>query len=267
MSRLRLRSRPKVPRKSPAEIEQMRQAGAILARTLTKLCEALRPGVSTAELDELAEAEIRGAGAIPSFKGYNGYPASLCAEIEDVVVHGIPSATEVLREGTLVGFDLGCIFQDWHSDAAFTAAVGDVDDERQRLLRVTRECLDRAIAAARPGAKLAEVCRAVQAHAEAEGFGVVRSLVGHGIGRRMHEPPQIPNFVDEGGFAEYDLVLRPGMTLAIEPMITAGTYEVRVDRDGWTTRTADGKPAAHFEHTVAVTKDGASILTPYKLTA
>jgi methionyl aminopeptidase len=261
MSRLRL---PKVAKKSPAEVELMRQAGAILARTLTKLCEAVRPGVSTAELDELAEAEIRGAGAIPSFKGYNGYPAALCAEVEEVVVHGIPRKSEILREGTLAGFDLGCIYQGWHSDAAFTAAVGEVDELRQRLLRVTAECLDRAIAAVRPGAQLADVCRAVQDHAEAEGFGVVRSLVGHGIGRRMHEPPQIPNFVDNGGFAEYDLVLRPGMTLAIEPMITAGTYEVRVDADGWTTRTADGKPAAHFEHTVAVTKDGASILTPYR---
>jgi methionyl aminopeptidase len=264
MSRLRL---PKVAKKSPAEVELMRQSGAILARTLTKLGEAVRPGVNTAELDELAEAEIRGAGAIPSFKGYNGYPAALCVEVEDVIVHGIPRATEILREGTLAGFDLGCIYQGWHSDAAFTVAVGEVDELRQRLLRVTAECLARGIAAARPGARLAEVCQAIQDHAEAEGFGVVRSLVGHGIGRRMHEPPQIPNFVDKGGFAEYDLVLRPGMTLAIEPMITAGTYEVRVDSDGWTARTADGLPAAHFEHTVAVTKDGASILTPYQLPA
>jgi methionyl aminopeptidase len=242
----------------------MRQAGAILVRTLTKLREALRPGVSTAQLDELAEAEIRAAGAVPSFKGYNGYPATLCVEIEDVVVHGIPSRTELLREGTLAGFDLGCIYRGWHSDAAFTAAIGEVDELRLRLLRVTAECLDRAIAAARPGAVLGDLCRAVQEHAESNGFGVVRSLVGHGIGRKMHEPPQIPNFVDRtGGSADYDLVLKPGMTLAVEPMITAGTYEVRVDADGWTTRTADGQPAAHFEHTIAITRDGASILTPW----
>lgn len=252
---------PKVPRKTPAELELMRHSGAILARTLEKLREAMRPGVSTAELDALAENEIRTAGAIPAFKGYNGYPATVCIEIEDVVVHGIPNPEERLSPGTIVGIDVGCTCEGWTTDAAFTVALGEVDDLRQRLLSATEEALAEALGLCRPGRQLGEVCRAIQECVESRGFGVVRALVGHGIGRSMHEPPQIPNYYEAGEFAEYELVLRPGMTLAIEPMVTAGTYEVRQDADGWTTRTADGLPAAHFEHTIAVTKDGAEILT------
>ncbi len=256
------RMRPsKVPRKTPPEMALMRQAGAILARTLDKLAEAMQPGVTTAELDALAEEHLRSEGAIPSFKGYNGYPASICIEVEDVVVHGIPSHGERLREGTLVGVDVGCAYEGWNADAAFTVAVGEVDDLRRRLMEATREALDAAIAVAAPGRVVGDISRAIQQIAESAGFGVVRALVGHGIGRQMHEPPDIPNYYEPGALADYELALRPGMALALEPMVTAGTYEVRQDADGWTTRTADGMPAAHFEHTVAIAKNGAEVLT------
>jgi methionyl aminopeptidase len=257
---MRERRPPRVRRKAPAELEMMRRSGQVLERTLEVLREALVPGATTAELDALAEAAILEAGAVPSFKGYNGYPATICVEIEDVVVHGIPSPDEVLREGTVVGVDVGCALEGWHADAAFTAGLGEVDEVRGRLLRVTEEALGMAMEAAQVGNRLAEVSQAVQGHVEAAGFGVVRALVGHGIGARMHEPPQVPNFYEAGEFGDYEVVLRPGMTLAVEPMVTAGTWEIRVDADGWTTRTADGKPAAHFEHTVAITRDGPEIL-------
>ncbi len=243
----------------------MRHSGAILARTLNKLNEAMRPGVSTAELDEIAEAEIRAAGAVPSFKGYNGYPATICVEVEDVVVHGIPSPHERLREGTIVGIDLGCAWQGFHTDAAFTKAIGEVDELRRRLMEVTWKALELAVGMAEPGRRLGDICKAIQDYVVGQGFSVIRALVGHGIGRQLHEPPQIPNFYEAGVFADYEVTLRPGMTLAIEPMVAAGTHEVRVDKDGWTTRTADGRPAAHFEYTVLVTADGAEILTPYQL--
>jgi methionyl aminopeptidase len=181
-------------------------------------------------------------------------------EIEDVVVHGIPGATR-LEAGTLLGMDVGSVYHGWQADTAVTIPLGEVDETRRRLLEVTERALTAGIAQARAGNRLREVCAAVQQVAEAAGFGVVRDLVGHGIGRQMHEPPQVPNFVAEGQFAEYDLVLRPGMTLAIEPMVNAGSPAVRVDRDGWTVRTLDGQPSAHFEHTVAVGRDGPEILT------
>ncbi len=258
MARLRP---PSVPRKTAAEIELMRRAGRILAECLDKLKRALRPGITTAELDRLAEDFIRSRGGVPSFKGYNGYPASICVEIEDVVVHGIPSPDCRLREGTIVGIDAGVCFDGWHADAAFTAAIGQVDELRTRLMKATRAALQAGIEKARPGNKLAEVCRAIQEAAEGAGFSVVRALVGHGIGRRLHEPPQIPNFYEPGEFLDYEITLRPGMALAIEPMVNAGTADVRVDSDGWTTRTADGKPSAHFEHTVIITRQGPEIIT------
>ncbi len=239
----------------------MRRAGSVLARTLERLKQEMRPGVTTARLDAVAEEEIRSAGAIPSFKGYNGYPATICVEVEDVVVHGIPRPDEVLREGTIVGIDVGCILDGWHADAAFTVAIGEVDELRRRLIEVTRRALEVAIEHAQVGRRLGELSRAVQEYVEGEGFAVIRALVGHGIGRHLHEPPQVPNFYEPGGFSDYELVLRPGMTLAIEPMVAAGTHEVRVDEDGWTTRTADGSPSAHFEHTIAITRNGPMILT------
>ncbi|MBC7289683.1 MAG: type I methionyl aminopeptidase, partial [Armatimonadetes bacterium] len=233
----------KVSRKTPAEIELMRRAGAVLARTLERLKEEMRPGVTTAYLDAVAEECIRRAGAIPSFKGYNGYPATICVEVEDVVVHGIPSPHEALREGTVVGVDVGLVLEGWHADAAFTVAVGEVDELRRRLIEVTRQSLEIAIRHAKPGRRLEEISRAVQEYVEGRGFAVIRALVGHGIGRNLHEPPQLPNFYEPGGFADYEIVLRPGMTLAIEPMVAAGTPDVIVDQDGWTTRTADGMPS------------------------
>lgn len=250
----------RVARRSAAEIEILQQAGEIVAETLQVLQQHMQPGISTKELDNLAEENIRRRGAVPSFKGYKGYPATICVEIEDTVVHGIPDKTR-LAEGQIVGVDLGACYQGYHGDSALTVKVGEVDDERQRLLTVTREALAAGIEQARPTAKLREVCRAVQQHVEAAGFSVVRSLVGHGIGQQLHEPPQVPNFVAEGEFPDYELVLQPGMVLAIEPMVNAGESAVRVDSDGWRVRTADGRPSAHFEHTIVVTEGQPLILT------
>ncbi len=250
----------RVNRKTPGEIETMREAGRILARVLEELARAAQPGVTTAELDALARARLTEAGAEPSFLGYRGYPAALCVEIEDVVVHGIPNGTR-LEAGTILGMDLGAVYQGFQADMAVTLSLGEVDALRRRLLEVTRQALEAAIAQARPGRRLREISAAVQRVAEKAGFSVVRDLVGHGIGRQMHEPPQVPNFVVEGQFVEYDVLLRPGMTLAIEPMINAGHAAVRWEQDGWTVRTADGKPSAHFEHTVAVGREGPEILT------
>jgi methionyl aminopeptidase len=250
----------RVSRKTPGEIKTMREAGRILARVLAEVAAAAQPGVTTEELDKLARARLAEAGAEPSFLGYRGYPAALCVEIEDVVVHGIPDGTR-LEAGTILGMDLGAVYQGFQADTAVTIPLGEVDEPRGRLLAVTQQALAAAIAQARPGNRLRELSAAVQGVAEGAGFSVVRDLVGHGIGRQMHEPPQVPNFVAEGQFVEYDLMLRPGMTLAIEPMINAGGPAVRVDADGWTVRTADGRPSAHFEHTVAVGRKGPQILT------
>lgn len=260
MSR-RARRIPDVPRKSDAEIELMREAGRIVGRVLQAIEEAIQPGINTAEIDKLAEEIIVSSGARPSFKGYRGYPATICADPDDIVVHGIPSEQMVLAGGMLFGVDVGAHYQGYHGDAAMTWPVGDVSPERLALLEATQQARDLGIAAAQPGNRLREISAAVQHYVEACGFSVVRDLVGHGIGRQMHEPPQVPNFVAEGQFVEYDLVLRPGMTLAIEPMINAGGPAVRVDQDGWTVRTADGRPSAHFEHTVAVGREGPQILT------
>ncbi len=250
----------RVARRSAAEIEILQQAGEIVAETLQVLQQHMQPGITTKELDNLAEENIRRRGATPSCKGYMGYPATICVEIDDVVVHGIPDHTQ-LKEGQIVGIDLVACYQGYHGDSTITVAIGEVDNERQRLLTVTREALAAGIEQARPTTKLREVCRAVQQRVEAAGFSVVRSLVGHGIGQQMHEPPQVPNFVAEGEFPDYELVLQPGMVLAIEPMVNAGEPAVRVDSDGWRVRTADGRPSAHFEHTVVITEDQPLILT------
>lgn len=250
-----------VPRKSSEEIEIMARAGQITAEVLAIAAEAVRPGISSLELDKIAEDAIRTAGATPSFKGYRGYPGSLCVEINDVVVHGIPRADEVVREGDIVGLDVGAYYEGFHGDSATTVGVGEIGLEAERLLRITNEALYHGIEAARAGGVLGDISKAVQEFVEANGFSCVTDLVGHGIGRHMHEAPQVPNFYAPRQFADYDLKLRPGMVLAIEPMVNAGTSQLRLEKDQWTMRTADGQLSAHFEHTVAITKEGPRILT------
>jgi methionyl aminopeptidase len=243
--------------KSAREIGLMRAGGHILADVMDRLRERVKPGMSTLEIDEDVEAFIRSRGALPAFKGYRGFPATVCISINDEVVHGIPSAHRRIKEGDIVGLDLGCIVEGYYADCAFTLAVGDVPPKVQQLLDVTRESLDVAIAECRAGRRLSDVSHAVQAHVEGHGFSVVRAFVGHGIGRALHEDPQIPNFGDPGRGPQ----LRPGMVLAIEPMVTMGSWEVKVLDDGWTAVTRDGSLAAHFEHTIAVTDDGPEVLT------
>lgn len=242
--------------KSSAEIDQMRRAGVLAAEALREVVAAIRPGVTGARLDAIAEEYIRGHGGIPSFKGYRGFPASICVSVNDEVVHGIPNGRR-LPKGALVSIDLGAVVDGFHGDVAVTVPVGAVEPQRRRLVEVTREGLYRAIDEIRPGRRLGDVGAAVQRLVEAAGFSVVRDFAGHGIGRALHEEPQVPNFGDPGTGP----VLREGMTLAIEPMVNLGTYDVVMDGDGWTIRTRDGKPSAHFEHTVAVTPDGALVLT------
>jgi methionyl aminopeptidase len=243
--------------KSAREIGLMRAGGHILADVMDRLRERVKPGMSTLEIDEDVEAFIRSRGALPAFKGYRGFPATVCISINDEVVPGIPSAHRRIKEGDIVGLDLGCIVEGYYADCAFTLAVGDVPPKVQQLLDVTRESLDVAIAECRAGRRLSDVSHAVQAHVEGHGFSVVRAFVGHGIGRALHEDPQIPNFGDPGRGPQ----LRPGMVLAIEPMVTMGSWEVKVLDDGWTAVTRDGSLAAHFEHTIAVTDDGPEVLT------
>ena len=243
--------------KSAREIALMRAGGHILADVMDRLRETVKPGLSTLEIDEDVEAFIRSRGALPAFKGYRGFPATVCISINEEVVHGIPSAHRRIKEGDIVGLDLGCIVEGYYADCAFTLAVGDVPPKVQQLLDVTRESLDAAIVECRTGRRLSDVSHAVQAHVEGHGFAVVRAFVGHGIGRALHEDPQIPNFGDPGRGPQ----LRAGMVLAIEPMVTMGSWEVKVLDDGWTAVTRDGSLAAHFEHTIAVTDDGPEVLT------
>jgi methionyl aminopeptidase len=243
--------------KSAREIALMRTGGHILAEVLERLRTAVKPGMSTLEIDEDVEAFITKRGAKPAFKGYRGFPATVCISINDEVVHGIPSARRRLREGDVVGFDLGCIVEGYYADCAVTLPIGAVAPAVQKLLDVTRESLEQAIEECRPDRRLSDVSHAVQRHVEAHGFGVVRAFVGHGIGRALHEEPQIPNFGEPGRGPR----LRPGMVLAVEPMVTMGSWEVRVLDDGWTAVTQDGSLAAHFEHTIAVTEEGPVVLT------
>jgi methionyl aminopeptidase len=243
--------------KSPREIEVMRRAGHVLADVVDHLRSSVRAGVSTLEIDEEVEAFISDRGARPAFKGYRGFPATVCVSINEEVVHGIPSAHRRLKEGDIVGLDLGCIVDGYYADCAFTLALGEVPPAVQRLLDVTRESLERGIAQCRPGRRLSDVSHAVQAYVESNGLGVVRTFVGHGIGRALHEEPQVPNFGEPGRGPQ----LRPGMVLAIEPMVTMGSGDVRILDDGWTAVTRDGSLAAHFEHTVAVTEDEPDVLT------
>ncbi|HMD73528.1 MAG TPA: type I methionyl aminopeptidase [Steroidobacteraceae bacterium] len=242
--------------KSPREIEIMRRSGKITAKTLAMLLRSARAGMSLRELDALAEKSIREQGGTPTFKGYHGFPASICASVNEVVVHGIPG-DQVLKEGDLLSIDIGTTFEGYVSDSAATIGIGRVAPAAERLMRVTQECLMLGIAQMQRGNRLSDISHAVQEHAESNGYGVVRVLVGHGVGTKMHEEPQVPNY----GAPGQGVVLRPGLCLAIEPMITEGTYEVETLKDGWTVVTADGKLAAHFEHTVALTEDGPRILT------
>ena len=242
--------------KSKEEIEIMRRAGAIVGGALDLAGREVKPGMTTKRLDSLIEEYIRDQGAEPAFKGYHGFPASACISIDDEVVHGIPGKRSI-KEGELVSVDVGSIFEGFYGDSARTFAVGEVGPERRKLMDVTLEALMSAIDKARKGNKLGEVSATVQMIAEGQGYGVVRQLVGHGIGRKMHEEPQVPNF----GSPSEGPTLEVGMVMAIEPMINMGTYDVRTMPDGWTVVTADGQPSAHFEHTVAITDNGPDILT------
>jgi methionyl aminopeptidase len=246
--------------KSAAELALMREAGRIVALTLERLQEFVRPGVTTAELDALAEATIRSHGAIPAFKGYRGYPASLCASINQELVHGIPSPDRHLAEGDIISLDVGAIHQGWFGDSAITVAVGEISPMAQKLLDATQGALYSGIAQARAGNRLRDISAAVQAHVESRGFAVVREYTGHGIGRAMHELPEILNFVPEHSF-DAGPWLQPGMTLALEPMVQVGTWRTRALADGWTVVSADGSLAAHFEHTIAITDGEPEILT------
>jgi len=238
------------------EIEKIRRAGRIVAEVLRDLRQMAQPGVPTRELDRYAEAKIRARGGIPTFKGYRGFPASICTSINEEVVHGIPSDRK-LQAGDIVGIDCGVTLDGYVADAAITVPVGEISEELQRLLRVTEEALYRAIEQARVGNRLYDISYAVQSYAEAHGYSVVRDFCGHGVGRQMHEDPQVPNFGTPGR----GLRLRAGLVLAIEPMLNMGTHEVEIAEDGWTVRTVDRKPSAHFEHTIAITERGPVILT------
>lgn len=235
----------------------MREAGRITARALRLVGEAVAIGVSTLELDRIAEEAIRGEGALPAFKGYHGFPATICASLNGEVVHGIPSPNRTLSDGDVLSVDVGAIVNGYYGDSAMTFPVGAISDEAARLLDVTRRSLDAGIAKARPGMRLYDISNAVQTVAEAAGFSVVREYVGHGIGRSMHEEPQIPNY----GPAGKGPTLEEGMVLAIEPMINAGSADVRSLDDGWTVVTMDGAYSAHFEHTVAIGPEGPIVLT------
>jgi len=242
--------------KSSWEIDLIRKSGRIVAEALARLTKLVEPGITTLDLDRLAEEYILKRGAKPAFKGYRGYPYSLCASVNEQVVHALPSE-RTLKEGDIISLDLGSIVDGYYGDAAVTIPVGQVSDEANRLIDVTQEALRRAIDAVHPGGRLSDISHAVQAAVEAEGFSVVRLFVGHGIGRSLHEEPQIPNFGPPG----HGPVLKTGMVLAIEPMVNAGGPDVMILEDRWTAVTCDGSLSAHFEHTVALTENGTEVLT------
>ena len=243
--------------KSPEELDRMRRAGRIVASTIEKVTSSVRPGITTRDLDAIAEAHIRKAGATPSFKGYRGFPASICSSLNEEVVHGIPGDRKLL-EGDVLSLDFGAICDGYHADAAVTMFVGEPpSNEAEKLVRVTEEALEAGISQVRPGGHLSDISHAVEQVVTGAGFAVVREYVGHGIGRDLHEDPQIPNYGPPGRGP----VLKPGLVLAIEPMVNIGDWPTRVLADGWTVVTADGSLSAHFEHTVAVTDDGHEVLT------
>ena len=243
--------------KTPEQIEKMREAGKLTKQVLDLLEKNVRAGISTKELDRIAYDYISACGATPSFLGYSGYPASICVSIDDMVVHGIPSEEIVIKEGQIVSIDVGVCYNGWQGDAARSFLVGNVSEEKQKLVRVTEECFFKAIECLKDGTPLGDIGYAVQSHAEKNGFSVVRALVGHGIGTKMHEEPSVPNYGKRGT----GIRLKKGMALAIEPMINAGGYQVNFLSDGWSVVTKDGKPSAHYENTVVITEQGVEILT------
>jgi methionyl aminopeptidase len=242
--------------RTPQEIEIMRQNNRLVAQVLQRLKEAIKPGITTKKLDQLAERSIREGGAIPAFKGYRGYPASLCVSVNEEVVHGIPGPHQ-LQEGEIVSLDLGAYRNGYYGDAAITIPVGKVSEEATRLIAITQQALAKGIEQATDGNRLLDISHAIQSWVESQGFSVVRDFVGHGIGRALHEDPQVPNF----GPPHHGPRLRPGMVLAIEPMINVGTWEVKVLKDGWTVVTADRSLSAHFEHTIAISDGEPDILS------
>jgi len=244
--------------KTQDEIELIRDSSLLVARTLAEVAKVIRPGITTLELDRVAETFIRDSGGIPAFLNYNGFPNSLCISVNSQVVHGIPGKTE-LKDGDVCSVDCGVLKDGFYGDSAYTFPIGEVADETMELLRVTRESLFKGIEQAVAGNRIGDVSAAVQQHAEAAGYSVVRELVGHGIGRHLHEKPEVPNYGKRGG----GMTLKEGLVIAIQPMINLGGKAVVHERDGWTVRTADNKPSAHFEHTVAVRKGAADILSSF----
>lgn len=242
--------------KSQREINYLRDAGKLVAETLHEVEKAVKPDVTTKKLDQVADDYIRQKGGIPAFKGYHGFPGNICASVNQEVVHGIPGLKK-LKSGDNISIDIGVIINGYYGDAAVTLPVGEIDEEMKRLLKVTEESLYVGIEQAVPGNRLGDISSSIQQYAEKNGYGVVRDYVGHGIGRSMHEAPQIPNFGSPGRGPR----LKPGMTLAIEPMLNMGTYQVKTLSDNWTVVTADNKPSAHFEHTIVITESGPEILT------
>lgn len=246
--------------KTKEEIELLRENNLLVSRTLAEVGKHIRPGVSTLELDRIAEQFIRDHGAVPGFLGYNGFPNSLCISVNEQVVHGIPSDKLILQEGDVVSVDCGTIMKGFYGDSAYTFAVGEIDPDVRKLLDVTKEALHKGAAQAKIGNRTGDVSNAVQEHAEKNGFSVVRELVGHGLGRNMHESPEVPNYGAKGRGP----LLKEGLVICIEPMINMGSRYVVFERDGWTVRTRDRKPSAHFEFAVAVTKDGPDVLTTFE---
>ena len=247
--------------KTEEEIELLRESNLLVCKTLAELAKVIQPGVTTAQLDKLAEEFIRDNGAIPAFKGYCGFPASLCTSVNDQVVHGIPSDKVILKDGDIVSVDCGTFKNGFVGDSAYTFAVGEISDEVKLLLETTKESLFKGIEQAVEGRRLGDLGYAIQNHCEMRGYSVVREFVGHGVGRKMHEAPEVPNYGSRGRGP----MLKTGMTLCIEPMINLGKRDIIVERDGWTTRTRDGKPSAHFENAIAVAKGKADILSDFTI--
>src|SRR5258706_1859837 len=245
--------------KSDEEIELIKQSSLLVGKTIAAVAQILRPGITTASMDVIADEFIRSHGGIPAFKGFKNYPASICVSVNSQVVHGIPG-NYVLREGDVVSVDCGVVMNAYFGDSAYTFIIGEADEKVKRLLKVTKECLYRGIENAVAGKRIGDISHAVQEHAESNGFSVVRELVGHGIGKQLHEKPEIPNYGKPGS----GKTLLENMTIAIEPMINMGKRNVTQDKDGWTIRTSDGMPSAHLEHTVAVRKEGAEILSTFQ---
>ena len=243
--------------KSNREIDLMIEAGRITALAHRKVKEAIRPGISTYELDKIAEETIRACGAIPSFKGYGGFPGSICASINNVVIHGIPKKSTILKNGDIISVDIGACYKGYHGDSAMTHGVGEVSEARKRLMEITKESLYKGLEQAKPGNRLSDISHAIESYVKEAGYTVVKDFTGHGIGRNLHEDPAVPNY----GEAGHGPILRPGMTLAIEPMVNAGKYNVRILSDDWTTVTVDRSDSAHFEHTIVITENGYKILT------